>query len=182
MNLKNFTVGSSSPLWLYIEPPSSTKNSTQLKTSLSLKIMADTMIADMPTNTNPTRSKKGGRTRKALKPTNQSPDEPITLAGVVATPPEDSAAGKENHESLSQPKKTKSKKKPDLSSNFEKELEEMQEKLQQLRIEKEQTEEMVKARDEMLKQKDEEIKKLQKIKEFKPTMVRFLDFLEIFFR
>ncbi|KAG5539567.1 hypothetical protein RHGRI_019934 [Rhododendron griersonianum] len=132
--------------------------------------MADTMIADMPTNTNPTRSKKGGRTRKALKPTNQSPDEPITLAGVVATPPEDSAAGKENHESLSQPKKTKSKKNPDLSSNFEKELEEMQEKLQQLRIEKEQTEEMVKARDEMLKQKDEEIKKLQKIKEFKPTM------------
>lgn len=143
--------------------------------------MADTMIADMPTNTNPTRSKKGGRTRKALKPTNQSPDEPITLAGVVATPPEDSAAGKENHESLSQPKKTKSKKKPDLSSNFEKELEEMQEKLQQLRIEKEQTEEMVKARDEMLKQKDEEIKKLQKIKEFKPTMVRFLDFLEFSF-
>ncbi|KAE9459607.1 hypothetical protein C3L33_08495, partial [Rhododendron williamsianum] len=134
--------------------------------------MADTMIADMPTNTNPTRSKKGGRTRKALKPTNQSPDEPITLAGVVATPPEDSAAGKENHESLSQPKKTKSKKKPDLSSNFEKELEEMQEKLQQLRIEKEQTEEMVKARDEMLKQKDEEIKKLQKIKEFKPTMIK----------
>lgn len=132
--------------------------------------MADAMIADMSIDTHPVRSKKGGRTRKALKPTNQSPNEPTTLAAVIVPSPEDPVTGKENHESLSQPKKTKSKKKSDLSSNFEKELEEMQEKLQQMRIEKEQTEEMVKARDEMLKQKDEEIKKLQKMKEFKPTM------------
>lgn len=60
----------------------------------------------------------------------------------------------------------------------------MQEKLQQLRLEKEKTEETLKARDEMLKLKEEELetrgkeqeklqmelKKLQKMKEFKPTM------------
>jgi upstream-binding transcription factor len=63
----------------------------------------------------------------------------------------------------------------------------MQEKMEQLRLEKEKTEELLKAKDEILKQKDEELenrgkeqeklqvelKKLQKLKEFKPTMVSF---------
>ncbi|KAF5953869.1 hypothetical protein HYC85_006725 [Camellia sinensis] len=62
----------------------------------------------------------------------------------------------------------------------------MQEKLQQLRIDKEQTEELLKAREETLKMKKEELeargkeqeklqtelKKLLKMKEFKPTMNR----------
>ncbi|KAK4338487.1 hypothetical protein RND71_042974 [Anisodus tanguticus] len=69
-------------------------------------------------------------------------------------------------------------------SSFEKELLEMQEKLQKMTLEKEQTEGMLKAREEMLKHKEEELevrgkeheklqtelKKLQKMKEFKPTL------------
>ena len=68
--------------------------------------------------------------------------------------------------------------------SFERDLQEMQEKLEQLRLEKEKTEELLKARDEMLKIKEEELetrgreqeklqmelKKLQKLKEFKPTV------------
>lgn len=61
----------------------------------------------------------------------------------------------------------------------------MQEQLQKLKLEKEQTEEALKAREDSLKQKEEELetkdreqeklkielKKLQKVKEFKPTVV-----------
>ncbi|RVW45413.1 High mobility group B protein 13 [Vitis vinifera] len=68
--------------------------------------------------------------------------------------------------------------------SFERDLQEMQEKLEQLRLEKEKTEELLKARDEMLKIKEEELetrgreqeklqmelKKLQKLKKFKPTV------------
>ena len=71
----------------------------------------------------------------------------------------------------------------------------MQEKLEQLRLEKERTEELLKARDEMLQIKEEELetrgreqekllmelKKLQKLKEFKPNVVRFLDYFLPFF-
>ncbi|PSS11330.1 High mobility group B protein [Actinidia chinensis var. chinensis] len=150
--------------------------------------MADTAMA-----VDPVPAKKG-RTRKALKQKNPSPNEANILASqtsptIIATL-EDSA-GKENHESLSHPKKTKAASKkakqqpPKQSQSFEKELEEMQEKLQKLRLEKEQTEDLLKARDETLKLKEEEIekqgreqeklqmelKKLQKMKEFKPTMI-----------
>nr|XP_027186028.1 high mobility group B protein 6-like isoform X2 [Cicer arietinum] len=77
---------------------------------------------------------------------------------------------------------------PDLKGkpkeqSFEQDLLDMLEKLQQLRLEKEKTDELLKAKDEILKQKDEELqnsgkeqenlqiefKKLQKLKEFKPT-------------
>ncbi|XP_028090301.1 high mobility group B protein 6-like [Camellia sinensis] len=95
----------------------------------------------------------------------------------------------ENHESLSQPQSAKKAKiagmkaKQQQNQSFEKELQLM---LQQLRIEKEQTEELLKAREETLKMKEEELeargkereklqkelKKLQKMKEFKPTMNR----------
>ena len=58
---------------------------------------------------------------------------------------------KENHQWLSKPKKTKlaskKAKQPKQSQSFEKEWEEMQEKFQQLRLEKEQTEDLLKARD-----------------------------------
>ncbi|KAK6137348.1 hypothetical protein DH2020_028908 [Rehmannia glutinosa] len=110
----------------------------------------------------------------------------------AAAPPTESSAGKENHESLSQPKSQKKTKKgaskkqqPSEVSSFEKELQQMQEQLEKLKIQKEQTEEMLKAKEESLKQKEEELetrdreqeklkielKKLQKMKEFKPTMM-----------
>lgn len=82
-------------------------------------------------------------------------------------------------------------KKQSKQSSFEKDLLEMQEKMQQLRLEKEKTEELLKEKDEMLKQKEQELdergrqqeklqielKKLHKLKEFKPTMVTIFPFL-----
>ncbi|XP_028096883.1 uncharacterized protein LOC114296756 [Camellia sinensis] len=93
----------------------------------------------------------------------------------------------ENHESLSQPQSAKKAKKAGTKAKQQQQnqsFEELQEKLQQLRIEKEQTEELLKAREETLKMKEKELeargkeretlqtelKKLQKMKEFKPTM------------
>ena len=141
--------------------------------------------------------KKARTSRKALKEKSSSTNKANILAGQISesspapvpTPSED--AGKENHESLSQPlsgkKKTKGAqkgKKSKESQSFERDLQEMQEKLGQLRLEKEKTEGLLKARDEMLKIKEEELetrgreqeklqmelKKLQKLKEFKPTV------------
>ncbi|KAI3468639.1 hypothetical protein Pfo_025302 [Paulownia fortunei] len=155
-------------------------------------------IAEMPIVAEPAPTKKG-RSRKALKQKNPSSNEGNILAGTlseaspVAAPPLENSAGKENHESLSQPKSQKKTKKGASKggkqqssevSSFEKELQEMQEQLEKLKLEKEQTEEMLKAREESLKQKEEELetrdreqeklkielKKLQKMKEFKPTM------------
>ncbi|KAL2342691.1 hypothetical protein Fmac_003976 [Flemingia macrophylla] len=88
---------------------------------------------------------KRGRGRKPLK------DK--TTSNVIVTP----TSGHNKQDSTNQ-------------QNFEKELLEMQEMLQQMRIEKEKTEELLKAKDEALKHKDEELKKLQKLKEFKPTL------------
>ena len=62
----------------------------------------------------------------------------------------------------------------------------MQEKLQQLQIQKEKMDELLKEKDEMLKTKEEELKnrgkeqeklhmELQKLKEFKPTVLSILD-------
>ncbi|GMP31989.1 hypothetical protein CsSME_00005959 [Camellia sinensis var. sinensis] len=93
----------------------------------------------------------------------------------------------ENHESLSQPQSAKKAKKAGTKAKQQQQnqsFEELQEKLQQLRIEKEQTEELLKAREQTLKMKEEELEargkereklqtelqKLQKMKEFKPTM------------
>ncbi|KAG8375079.1 hypothetical protein BUALT_Bualt10G0062900 [Buddleja alternifolia] len=155
-------------------------------------------IAEMPTVAEPVPTKRG-RSKKALKQKNPSSNEANIIAGTLsatsplAAPPPDNSAGKENNESLSQPKSqkktkkgaSKAKKQPSSEmSSFEKELQEMQEKLEKLKLEKEQTEETLRAREESLKQKEEELetrdkeqeklkielKKLQKIKEFKPTM------------
>ncbi|KAF7828162.1 high mobility group B protein 6-like [Senna tora] len=132
---------------------------------------------------------KRSRSRRALKEKNPSTNEPNAMAKKVSEPTPaisvESESVKENLQSVSQPKKGKAaaSKKPSKQS-FEKDLLEMQEMLQKLRLEKEQTEELLKAKDEMLKQKDEELgergreqeklqmelKKLQKLKEFKPTM------------
>ncbi|GMY30496.1 high mobility group B protein 6-like [Fagus crenata] len=117
---------------------------------------------------------------------------PIPLPSPAANDQE-----KENHESLSQPRSSPKKGKAAASKkqskqqqqqqqqlSFEKDLLEMQEQMQQLRLEKEKTEEQLKAKDEILKQKEEELetrgrqqeklqmelKKLQKLKEFKPTV------------
>lgn len=145
-------------------------------------------VVELPIVSDPVPKKKVGRSRKALKQTNPSSNEANILAGtvspVVPLPVED-PSGKENHESLSQPRSQKKSKRgaskakqQQPEASFEKELQEMQEKLQKLRLEKEQTEELLKVKDEALKQKEEEkeklhleLKKLQKIKEFKPTVV-----------
>ncbi|PIN16780.1 HMG box-containing protein [Handroanthus impetiginosus] len=142
--------------------------------------------AEMPVVAEPVPTKKA-RSRKALKPKNQS----NILAGTqpesspAAAPPPENSAGKENHESLSQPKSqkktkkvaSKTKQQSSKMSSFEKELQEMQERLERLKLEKEQTEKMLKAREEELETRDREqeklkneLKKLQKMKEFKPTM------------
>lgn len=148
--------------------------------------------AEMPLIADPAPAKKG-RSRKALKQKTPSTNEDNILAGATLSqpspvaPPSDCAT-KENHDSLSKPmshKKSKrgtskAAKQQSEPASFEKELQEMQEKLQQLRLEKEQTEELLKVKEEALKQNEEEkeklhmeLKKLQKVKEFKPTMVCF---------
>ncbi|ESW32142.1 hypothetical protein PHAVU_002G296700 [Phaseolus vulgaris] len=115
--------------------------------------------------------KKRGRGRKALKEKIPSTNEANIIAGKVS-------------ESSTTPISPSSKQDSKKQQSFEKELLEMQEMLQQMRLEKEKTEELLKARDDALKQKDEELenrgreqeklqvelKKLQKLKEFKPTM------------
>ncbi|XP_078439556.1 high mobility group B protein 13-like [Wolffia australiana] len=81
---------------------------------------------------------------------------------------------------LLSPKKSKAGNKPKSSNagaSIADDLEELQAKLNQLRIEKEKADEMIKERDELLKQKDEEreklhkeIKKLQKTRDFNPSV------------
>ena len=153
--------------------------------------------------------RKARTSRKALQLKSSSTNEANILAGQnsesspASVPAVSEDAGKENHGSLSQPRSGKKKskraqkgKQSKQSQSFERDLQEMQEKLEQLRLEKERTEELLKARDEMLQIKEEELetrgreqekllmelKKLQKLKEFKPNVVRFLDyFLPLFF-
>ncbi|KAK8325044.1 hypothetical protein V6Z11_A11G022500 [Gossypium hirsutum] len=157
--------------------------------------MADTaVVVDVPR-----KSRNNGR--KALKQKNSSSSSSTTtttneanilaqklsqqLSPTQAPSPMKSDPSKENHDGLSQSLKGKAAGKGKQSKkSFEKDLQEMQDMLQKLRIEKEKTEELLKEKDEMLKMKDEEIenkgkeqeklqlelKKLQKMKEFKPNM------------
>lgn len=128
--------------------------------------MAD-VVAEIPI---PTKKSRGSR--KALKEKPSTNDANI-IAGEATISP--------ISENLSNPKKGKAASKKQQNPkerSFEQDLLEMQEKMEQLRLEKEKTEELLKAKDEILKQKDEELenrgkelKKLQKLKEFKPTMV-----------
>jgi upstream-binding transcription factor len=139
--------------------------------------MAD-VVAEIPTE-------KSRGTRKALKEKTSSINDVNIVANESTISP--------LSENLSQPKKRKAASKKQQQQqqpkqqSFEQDLLEMQEKMEQLRLEKEKTEELLKAKDEILKQKDEELenrgkeqeklqvelKKLQKLKEFKPTMVSF---------
>ncbi|KAE8697616.1 High mobility group B protein 6 [Hibiscus syriacus] len=138
----------------------------------------------------PKKSKKNGR--KALKDKNPSTNEANILAQKlspvppVPSPMEADDPSKANSGTLTSPKKAKAAaaKSKQSKQSFEKDLQEMQDMLQQLRIQKEKTEELLKEKDEMLKLKEEEIetkgkkqeklqmelKRLQKMKEFKPTM------------
>ncbi|GKV40076.1 hypothetical protein SLEP1_g47750 [Rubroshorea leprosula] len=153
--------------------------------------MADTAILDTNVAT-----KKSRNARKPLKQKNPTVNEAnfvaqkISQASPAPVPsPMEADPTKENHESLSQtrtsPKKTRGGKgKQSKQQSFEKELLEMQDMLQKMKIEKEKTEELLKEKDEMLKIKEEELenkgkeqeklqmefKKLQKMKEFKPTV------------
>ncbi|XP_061337846.1 high mobility group B protein 6-like [Gastrolobium bilobum] len=138
--------------------------------------MADT-VAEVPT-----KRSRGGR-RGALKEKNPSTNEANILAGKVSESSATPTSLPSDNDTLSQPKKGRAASKKQQS--FEKELLEMQEKMQQLRLEREKTEELLKAKDEVLKQREQELesrgreqeklqtelKKLQKLKEFKPTMI-----------
>jgi upstream-binding transcription factor len=101
-------------------------------------------------SSDPAHAKKSRNSRKALKQKNEI---------VESSPVSDKG------------KETKS---------FEKDLMEMQAMLEKMKIEKEKTEDLLKEKDEILRKKEveqeklkTELKKLQKMKEFKPNMVRF---------
>ncbi|KAH9608585.1 hypothetical protein KSS87_022327 [Heliosperma pusillum] len=139
---------------------------------------------------------KKGRSKKALKDKKSSTSEANILAGNQSTdavgetlvpvfvPEPEKENNLEMSERKNKKKKSKSKAKGEQQEevvekassgggnggDFEKQLQEMQEMMEKMKIEKEKTEEMLKEKDEILKKKDEEIKKLHKIKEFKPTM------------
>ncbi|XP_060206883.1 high mobility group B protein 13-like [Lycium barbarum] len=135
-------------------------------------------VAEMPLVSDPVPTKKG-KSRKALKQKKPSSNEANILAGSVIQSP-----FKENLEPQSQKKSNKTKgaskakqQQQTEQSCFEKELLEMQEKLQKMTLEKEQTEEMLKQKEEELDARGKEheklqieLKKLQKMKEFKPTL------------
>ncbi|KHN16752.1 High mobility group B protein 6 [Glycine soja] len=129
--------------------------------------MGGTVVAEVPT--------KRGRGRRALKEKTPSTNDANIIIATPISPSSEKAA-----QVVPSKKKQDSKK----QQSFEKELLEMQEMLQQMRLEKEKTEELLKVKDEALKLKEEELenrgreqeklqtelKKLQKLKEFKPTM------------
>ncbi|KAM2227818.1 hypothetical protein ACFXTI_014587 [Malus domestica] len=121
-------------------------------------------------------NRKPRASRRALKDKKPSATETNIVAGKVsdAAPspiqiPSDFNPVKENHESLSQPRtslkksvkaaafKKQARQKQTQPSSFEKELKEMQEKLQAMRLEKEKTEELLKEKDEILKIKEKEL-------------------------
>ncbi|KAK4262868.1 hypothetical protein QN277_028368 [Acacia crassicarpa] len=133
------------------------------------------------------------RSRRALKDKNPSTNDVKSLPKKLPDSPPvtmEANAAKENQSSVpesqprSSPKKGKAASKKQSKQSFDKDLQEMQQMLQKLRLEKEKTEELLKVKDEMLKQKEEELdergrkqeklqmelKKVLKIKEFKPNM------------
>lgn len=144
--------------------------------------MADVEIANFPIF--PTKK----RSRKPLHPKSSSENESNIVAGAISEPPlaPEISAGKENSGILAQHKSPKIKKsgkgkkrsEPAPSTfSFEKELQEMQEKLQKMTLEKQQAEELLKLKEQELESHNREqekvkmeLKKLQKLKEFKPTM------------
>ncbi|CAM8913391.1 unnamed protein product [Rhodiola kirilowii] len=146
-------------------------------------------MADTAITRSATKKKKSNNARKPLAQKNADNDESnVQPSPAKAT---DSIPAKEvipevqpSPKVAKQTKASKKSKQTEPSSSFEKDLLEMQEKLEQLRLEKEKTEELLKEKDEILKTKEEELeargkkqeklevelKKLQKLKEFKPTL------------
>ncbi|XP_038882160.1 high mobility group B protein 6-like [Benincasa hispida] len=148
--------------------------------------MADSATAELPITGAPAGpTKKPRNSRKPLKDKNSS--KKVTQSESMVTKVTQQSEGEilsQNKSSAKKPKSKAAAKKQPAKQSFDKDLHEMQDMLQQLRLDKEKTEELLKAKDEMLKQKDEELKtkdkeqeklqielkKLQKLKEFKPTM------------
>ncbi|CAI0441227.1 unnamed protein product [Linum tenue] len=184
---------------LLLQDPNSEsrQNFRSLSPSLSLHFATapSTAMADVALPSSPIPAKKRN-SRKVLKQKKESTSEANVLAqalsetspAAVLPPPSETDPMKENSEILSSAKKVKGKAarggKQQQSSSFDKELEQMQEMLQKLTLEKEKTEEMLKEKDEMLRAREEELenkgkeqeklqaelKKLQKLKEFKPNL------------
>ncbi|KAL0547011.1 hypothetical protein IC582_016932 [Cucumis melo] len=148
--------------------------------------MADSTTVELPVSGAPAvPTKKPRNSRKALKDKNSSPEVPQSQSMVTkVTTPSEGEILSQNQSSAKKPKSKAAAKKQPAKQSFDKDLQEMQDMLQQLKLDKEKTEELLKEKDEMLKQKDEELKtrdkeqeklqielkKLQKLKEFKPTM------------
>ncbi|XP_068644743.1 high mobility group B protein 6-like [Aristolochia californica] len=149
--------------------------------------MAD-IAAQVPTQVEQVPSKKGRKSRKALKPKNAPETGANVLAWQASKSPLKAFAesGKENLQGLSTPTnygKVGLKPKESIQS-FADQLLVLQKKLEQMQIEKKKTEELLKERDELLKRKEEELenrgreqeklqkelKTLQKLKEFKPSV------------
>ncbi|KAJ3682996.1 hypothetical protein LUZ60_013223 [Juncus effusus] len=128
---------------------------------------------------------KKSKNRKALGAVTES-ETNISAGGTKVTSEEAKnglativSPSKDTKRVISKKKEKKIKTPPTETSSldFMEQLEKMQEQLQQLQLEKAKTEEILKEKDEILKKKDEneerlqaEVKKLQRAKEFKPTV------------
>ncbi|KAL8266709.1 hypothetical protein R6Q59_004053 [Mikania micrantha] len=157
------------------QPPFLTENSAGKENSESLSQHKSPKI------------KKSSKAKKQSKP-DPAANESNIVDGAICQPPilTENSAGKENSENLSQHKSPKIKKsskakkqsQPDPAAfSFQKELEELQEKLEQMTLEKQQAEELLKLKEQEIESQNNEqekikmeLKKLQKLKEFKPTM------------
>ncbi|CAM8898743.1 unnamed protein product [Rhodiola kirilowii] len=146
--------------------------------------MADTAItrsATLNSDPAPTKKKRRNNTRKPLAQKNAvSNVQPSPAKAIDSIPAKEVIPDVQPSPKVA--KQTKASKQTE-SSSIEKDLLEMQEKLEQLRLEKEKTELLLKEKYEILKTKEEELeargkkqdklevelKKQQKLKDFKPT-------------
>ncbi|KAL9242921.1 hypothetical protein vseg_016878 [Gypsophila vaccaria] len=127
------------------------------------KVRSKKTLKDKKTSTNEANILAGNQTAEPLVPEAASIVMETEKENNVETKPKAKAKGKAKG-------KGKQEEEVESGGEFERQMKEMQEMMEKLKLEKEKTEEMLKEKDEMLKMKDVEIKKLHKLKEFKPTM------------
>ncbi|CAM8910167.1 unnamed protein product [Rhodiola kirilowii] len=147
--------------------------------------MADTSItrsATLNSDPAPTKKKRRNNARKPLAQKNAESNvrPPSPAKAIDSIPAKEVIPEVQPSPKVAKQTKASKKSKQTESSSIEKDLLEMQEKLEQLRLEKEKTELLLKEKYEILKTKEEEleargkkqeklVKKQQKLKELKPT-------------
>ncbi|CAM8916603.1 unnamed protein product [Rhodiola kirilowii] len=149
--------------------------------------MADTSItrsATLNSDPAPTKKKRRNNARKPLAQKNAESNVPPSPAKAIdSIPAKEVIPEVQPSPKVAKQTKASKKSKQTESSSIEKDLLEMQEKLEQLRLEKEKTELLLKEKYEILKTKEKELeargkkqdklevelKKQQKLKELKPT-------------